>query len=228
MRVHLTTLGCRLNEAEVERWSRELLERGYQIAPDETAADLVVVNTCAVTQEAVRKSRKLLRRSQRANPLAKLVMSGCYASLEGKEAAESLGVDLVVDNRQKDQLVAIATRALDLPSMPRLATEPGEAPLFARGRQRAFVKIQDGCRYRCSYCIVTLARGEERSRPVPELVDELNRLHREGIREAVLTGVHIGGYGTDLGTDLPSLLRALLAETRIERLRLGSDRKSVV
>ncbi len=222
MRVHLTTLGCRLNEAEVERWSRELLERGYQIAPDETAADLVVVNTCAVTQEAVRKSRKLLRRSQRANPLAKLVMSGCYASLEGKEAAESLGVDLVVDNRQKDQLVAIATRALDLPSMPRLATEPGEAPLFARGRQRAFVKIQDGCRYRCSYCIVTLARGEERSRPVPELVDELNRLHREGIREAVLTGVHIGGYGTDLGTDLPSLLRALLAETRIERLRLGS------
>lgn len=222
MRVHLTTLGCRLNEAEVERWSRELRERGYQITPDETAADLLVVNTCAVTQEAVRKSRKLLRRTQRTNPRAKLVVTGCYAALDRQEAAQVLGVDLVVDNRDKDQLVAIATEALDLPSMPQLATEPGEAPLFARGRQRAFVKIQDGCRYRCSYCIVTLARGEERSRPIPELVAELNRLHQEGIREVVLTGVHIGGYGTDLGTDLPTLLQTLLAETGIERLRLGS------
>jgi len=222
VRVHLTTLGCRLNEAEIESWSRQFLEQGHQITQDEATADLVVVNTCAVTEEAVRKSRKLLRRSQRASSGAKLVVSGCYASLESGEAAQTLGVDLVIANRDKDRLVEITSRELDLPSMPQMATEPGETPLFARGRQRAFLKIQDGCRYRCSYCIVTLARGEERSRPVDEVVTEVNRLHQDGVREVVLTGVHIGGYGDELGTNLPTLIRVLLQKTDIERLRVGS------
>ena len=222
MRVHLKTLGCRLNEAELETWSRQFLQQGHQVTTDAAAADLVIVNTCAVTEEAVRKSRKLLRHSQRENPQAKLLVSGCYASLDPTGTRQALGVDLIVNNRDKDRLVGIASRELNFHSMPEMATEPDELPLFARGRQRAFVKVQDGCRYRCTYCIVTLARGEERSRPIAEVVAEINQLHREGVREVVLAGVHIGGYGADLDTSLSQLIQAVLADTDMERLRLGS------
>ncbi len=222
MRVHLKALGCRLNEAELDNWSRDFQARGYRMSDAAETADLVVVNTCAVTEEAVRKSRQLIRRSHRQNPAAKLVMSGCYASLDPEEAAAELGVDLVVPNVDKDRLVAIATEALALPVMPAQASEPGEHPLLARNRQRAFIKVQDGCRYRCTFCIVTLARGEERSRPIGDIVDEINRLHATGINEVVLTGVHLGGYGSDRGSDLFALIQAVLADTAVPRIRLGS------
>jgi len=222
MRVLLKTLGCRLNEAELETWSRDFQARGHLLTHNLEDADLVVVNTCAVTGEAVRKSRKLLRRAQRDNPKAKLVVSGCYATLDPTESSETLGVDLVVDNQHKDRLVEIACQKLDLHAMPELATEPGENPLLARGRQRAFIKVQDGCRYRCSFCVVTLARGEERSRPIADVVKEINRLHQEGIQEVVLTGVHIGGYGSDLGINLYQLIHGILVQTGVPRLRLGS------
>ena len=181
-----------------------------------------MVNTCAVTGEAARKSRKLIRRVRRQNPHAKLVVSGCYASLAPAETAPMLGVDLVVSNQDKDRLVEIAHQELDLNTMPEGATAPSECALFARDRQRAFVKIQDGCRYRCSFCIVTIARGEERSRSPEQIVTEVNDLYRRGVREVVLTGVHIGGYGKDRGGDLYRLIDTLLADTAIPRLRLGS------
>lgn len=221
MRVRLSSLGCRLNEAELSSWSRELEARGCQLSGEGEAADLLVVNTCAVTAEAVRKSRKLLRRLQRQHPGARTVVSGCAVSLEHDQLGE-LGVDLIVHNRDKDRLVAIAREALALPLMPEAATEPGAAALFARGRQRAFVKIQDGCRYECSFCITTRARGAERSRPIAEVCDEINRLSADGIQEVVLTGVHAAGYGSDLGSSLAELLAAVLAETDIARVRLGS------
>jgi threonylcarbamoyladenosine tRNA methylthiotransferase MtaB len=222
MRVQLQTLGCRLNEAEVEGWARQFLERGFRIAAADEPADLVVVNTCAVTQEAVRKSRKLLRRTQRENPLAKLVVSGCFASLEGELLAREPGIDLLVPNQDKDRLVEIAVQDLGIEQMPVAAMDPETSPLFTRGRQRAFVKVQDGCRYRCTFCIVTLARGEERSRSVAEIVADVNRLVSDGIQEVVLTGVHLGGYGSDIRSGLGDLIRAVLAHTDIPRLRLGS------
>ncbi len=222
MRIHLHTLGCRLNEAELESWRRDFRALGHQIADSPEEADVLVLNTCAVTAEAVRKSRKLMNRSHRHNPRAKLVVSGCYASLDPRETARSAGVDLVVPNEQKERLVEIASRELDLHAMPELATLPGEQSLLARGRQRAFVKVQDGCRYQCTFCVVTLARGAERSRPAAEVVDEINRLHAEGVQEAVLAGVHIGGYGSDLGSDLHDLVATVLRETSIPRLRLGA------
>jgi len=222
MRIHLKTLGCRLNEAELESWSRDFERRGHRITPTLAQADLVVVNTCAVTNEAVRKSRKLLHRAQRENPRAKLVVSGCYASLDPAQNAASQGIDLVVDNRDKEQLVEIATRELDLHAMPALATAPGENSLLRRGRQRAFVKVQDGCRYQCTFCIVTVARGEERSKPIPQVVQEINGLVEQGFKEAVLTGVHIGGYGSDNGSDLQQLISAILEQTDLPRLRLGA------
>jgi len=222
MRIHLKTLGCRLNEAELETWSREFQSQGHQITRRLDDADLVVMNTCAVTAEAVKKSRKLMHKAHRLNPRAKLVVSGCYASLDPTETAQSLGVDLVVNNSEKDRLVEITQRELDLHAMPELATVPGENSLLARGRQRAFIKVQDGCRYQCTFCIVTVARGEERSRPIAEVIDEINALHAQGIQEAVLTGVHIGGYGSDNGSSLSELVEAVLQQTDIPRLRLGA------
>jgi threonylcarbamoyladenosine tRNA methylthiotransferase MtaB len=222
MRIHLKTLGCRLNEAELETWSREFQARGHQMTGQAEEADLLVVNTCAVTQEAVRKSRKLMSRSGRLNPNARLVVSGCYASLEPDEALKMEGVDLLIDNRDKARLVEIVEQKLDLQLMPEAAMEAETSGILERGRQRAFIKVQDGCRYRCSFCIVTLARGEERSRSAEEVIDEINRLQREGIKEAVLTGVHIGGYGSDIDSSLALLIRQILDQTEIPRLRIGS------
>jgi threonylcarbamoyladenosine tRNA methylthiotransferase MtaB len=126
-----------------------------------------------------------------------------------------------VPNRDKERLVEIAQQRLGLDWTPALA-EPDANPLFARGRQRAFIKVQDGCRHQCTFCIVTLARGEERSRPAGEVIAEINRLHAEGVQEAVLAGVHLGGYGGDIGSDLASLVRQVLAKSAIPRLRLGA------
>ncbi len=222
MRVNLQALGCRLNEAELQTWARQLQGQGHLVTADPEAADLVVVNTCAVTAEAVRKSRKLLRRARRANPGARLVVSGCLASLEGNALARAQDIDLLVLNRDKDRLVTITTQAFDLDAMTQGTLEQATDPLFVRGRQRAFVKVQDGCRHRCTFCIVTLARGEERSRPIAEVVEEINRLGTEGVKEVVLTGVHLGGYGNEGRGDLSTLIRAVLAGTDMPRIRMGS------
>ncbi|MCB1772827.1 MAG: tRNA (N(6)-L-threonylcarbamoyladenosine(37)-C(2))-methylthiotransferase MtaB [Gammaproteobacteria bacterium] len=222
MKIHLQALGCRLNEAELETWSRDCRERGFDLIDDAAQADLVIINTCAVTAESVRKSRQLVRRSQRANPQAKVVVSGCYASLEPEQTIAELGIDLLVPNTEKDRLVEIASERLDLRVMPEAATEPGENTLLARGRQRAFIKVQDGCRYRCAFCIVTRARGEERSRTIDDIVDEIRQLHALGTREVVLAGVHLGGYGSDNGSDLRALIEAVLTDTDMPRIRLGS------
>jgi threonylcarbamoyladenosine tRNA methylthiotransferase MtaB len=220
MRVHLQTLGCRLNEAELAVWGEGFVADGHQLVADAGSADLVVVNTCAVTQEAVRKSRKLIRRAQNRNPGAKLVVSGCYASLDAEAAA--FGIDLLVPNQDKDRLVEITRERLDLHAMPQAATAPDAQQLLAHGRQRAFIKVQDGCRYRCSFCVVTLARGEEHSRPAEEIVAEVQRLQERGVKEVVLAGVHLGGYGSELGSSLHRMVAKVLAETDIPRLRLGS------
>jgi threonylcarbamoyladenosine tRNA methylthiotransferase MtaB len=222
MNIHLKTLGCRLNEAELETWAQAFQKSGHQITNRVEAAQLIVLNSCAVTQDAARKSRQLIRRIHRDNPRAKLVVSGCYATLNQDEAEAQLGVDLVVSNKDKDQLVEKALAELNPDTMPALSTEPGEISLFTRGRQRAFIKVQDGCRYRCAFCIVTVARGEEKSRSIQAVIDEINALHRQNIDEAILTGVHLGGYGSDLGNNLSDLIKAVLAETDIPRLRLGS------
>lgn len=221
MRIHLEALGCRLNEAELQLWARQFQALGHQPSTGDAAADLVVVNTCAVTQEAVRKSRQLLRRVRRRNPMARLIVSGCTTALPD-ESIDRTGIDLIVPNSEKDRLVEIATRELGLPTMPAAADTDAESPLFARGRQRAFIKIQDGCRYQCTFCVTTIARGAERSRPVATIVEEIQEAARSGVQEAVLTGVHAAGYGADLGCRLEDLIAAVLRETDIPRLRLGS------
>lgn len=224
MRVYLEALGCRLNYAEMAALGRQLTGAGHELVASAEQADLCVVNSCAVTGEAARQSRQLARRLARANPAAALLVAGCYATLEGEAVAQLPNVKLVVGNARKDELWRIIDE-----SATRLAGQPADAttqpavrgPLSA-ARTRAFVKVQDGCRNRCTFCIVTVARGAERSRPIAEVIGEVNALHEAGYQEAVLTGVHLGGYGSDLAADLRSLTMALLAETAIPRLRFSS------
>jgi threonylcarbamoyladenosine tRNA methylthiotransferase MtaB len=222
MKVHLKTLGCRLNEAELETWAQAFQKSGLQVIRQAENANLIVINSCAVTQDAARKSRHLIRKVHRENPAAKLVVSGCYATLNQDEAELLLGVDLVVSNKDKDQLVERSLAELNLDTMPAMSTEPGAISLFTRGRQRAFVKVQDGCRYRCTFCIVTVARGDEKSRSIQDVIDEINALHQQNINEIILTGVHLGGYGSDLETNLTDLIKAILSQTDVPRIRLGS------
>ena len=155
MQIHLSALGCRLNEAELERWSAEFATRGHQMVAEPADADVMVLNTCAVTQEAVRKSRKSIQRLHRQNPATKVVVSGCYVSLadEVEQAAlcADLGVDLIVTNDDKDQLVTLTEQQLGLNTMSEAATDPTATALFPRNRQRAFINFQDGCRYRCTF-----------------------------------------------------------------------------
>ena len=222
MKVHLKALGCRLNEAELEQWSRSFRSFGHDIVTEPDLADIVVVNTCAVTTDATKKSRKLMNRLHRENPQSKLVVSGCYATLDAEKIAERIGVDLVVPNQQKDQLPQQVMKAFDANTMPLIAMEAGESSLFARSRQRAFIKIQDGCRYRCTFCIVTIARGDERSRKLRDIIDEVNLLTEQGVQEIVLTGVHVGGYGSDIESSLYLLVKTLLQETNMPRIRFAS------
>ncbi len=222
MNIHLKALGCRLNEAELENWALEFQSAGHTLVNDVEAAELTVLNTCAVTREAVRKSRKTINRLRRENPQGKLVVSGCFVSTGESGSAADLGVDMLVDNKDKASLVAKINDRWQIPIMPEGATLPNESALFARNRQRAFIKIQDGCRYRCSYCIVTIARGDEQSRPVADIIDQINTLHSSGVNEVVLTGVHVGGYGSDIQSNLTTLVTQILTNTSIPRLRFAS------
>jgi threonylcarbamoyladenosine tRNA methylthiotransferase MtaB len=230
MRVYLETLGCRLNYAEMVHLGRQLTGAGHVLAASADQADICVLNSCAVTGDAARKSRQLARKMARVNPSARLLVTGCYATLEGEMVAALPSVALVVGNGGKDQLLAMITdlggqAAMNDPlrSSP---SETGELPNTSRfgieGRTRAFVKVQDGCHNRCTFCIVAAARGGERSEPIQAVVDEINGLHAEGYQEAVLTGVHLGAYGRDSGTDLRTLVSAILKSTAIPRLRLSS------
>lgn len=226
MFVNFQALGCRLNEAELETWASQFMQRGHQVTTDATEADVVVFNSCAVTAQADRKSRQQIGRLQRSNPDARLIVTGCHASLNPDTVRDYLGVDLVVDNQHKEQLVDETLVLIGDEKGQGVTVEPllGEAEnaLLLRGRHRGFIKIQDGCRYRCTYCIVTLARGDERSRGEAEILAEINRLHRQGVQEIALTGVHVGGYGSDIDSSLYRLLNEILEHSDIPRIRLAS------
>jgi threonylcarbamoyladenosine tRNA methylthiotransferase MtaB len=224
MKVHLRTLGCRLNQSEIDGMARQFRQQGHEIVDDAAQADWVVVNTCAVTQDASRSSRHLVRELHRASPDAAIHVTGCYAQIAPQEIAALPGVAGVVPNLDKDRLVPMVSGQ----DAPPFELEPisRQNKLGAVGRTRAFVKAQDGCDNACTFCVTTVARGAGRSRSVDEVVAEIRYLQALGYQEAVLTGVHLGSYGHDLGRQqsdgLAELVRAILRETDIPRVRLSS------
>ncbi len=218
--INFQALGCRLNEAEIEQWSQEYQQFGHQITTEASDADIIVFNSCAVTSEADKKSKKLINRLHKHNPNANLLVTGCHATLNQQQLAKNLGVDLIISNDNKNNLV---TQSLDFFGLEKgLKQEFSEHSIFKRGRQRAFIKIQDGCRYRCTFCIVTIARGAEQSREKQSIINEINNLHHQGVQECVLTGVHVGGYGSDINSNLYELIYDILDKTEMPRVRLAS------
>ncbi len=219
MKVHLKMTGCRLNQSELEQMARQFEQQGHEITTQAADADWVVVNTCAVTQQATASSRKLIRELHRANTDAQITVTGCYAQIAPDEITVLPGVTRIIDNIGKDTLVEQLTgqpaEAFDYEPVSRTTRE---------GRTRAFIKVQDGCDNACTFCITTVARGEGRSRALDEVVAEIRYLHTLGYQEAVLTGVHLGSYGHDLGDrhGLSRLVQAILDETDIPRVRLSS------
>jgi threonylcarbamoyladenosine tRNA methylthiotransferase MtaB len=230
MRVHFTNLGCKLNQAEIECLAREFAAAGHRVVGSLAEADLHVVNSCTVTHVAARASRKAAgrvrregreRQEENLRPV-RTVLTGCHASEDPEQAARIAGVDLVVPNAEKDRLLARIHEAF--PDTVPQAPEP-ELPVpyvpLPFGNTRALVKVEDGCNMRCSFCIIPFTRGAQRSRPTAEVVEEVRGLVRRGYREVVVTGVQISAWRWE-GLRLASLVRAILAETDVPRLRLTS------
>ncbi len=224
MRVFFSNLGCKLNQAEVDRLARSFVAAGHSLAPGLEEADLHVVNSCTVTHLAARDSRKLARRGGRLDGAMRTVLTGCYATAEPREAARLAGVDLVVDNREKERLLELVHEAFPeaRPAAPPIPCVPmPSVPIHRGGRARALVKVEDGCNMRCSFCIIPSARGRQRSRPLDEVVAEVQALAAGGYPEVVVTGVQISEYDDD-GRRLFDLVAALLERTSVPRLRLTS------
>ncbi|WP_405285487.1 MiaB/RimO family radical SAM methylthiotransferase [Gaopeijia maritima] len=234
MRIHYHTFGCKANQYDTERMRQELEARGAATVEGPGDAEVVVVNTCTVTNQADADARRLIRRLRRDHPSAQVVVAGCSAALKADDY-RGMGVDGVVEGHDP---VAVAGAALagastsalvqlsDRRTLDRLDTEPVGAELLRRrrGATRGWLKIQDGCDRKCAFCATRLARGASRSRAADEVVAEARVLARSH-PELVLTGVHIGHYGLDLGdraTTLGTLLGRLLDAVPDTRFRLGS------
>ncbi len=217
-RVALDSLGCKLNQAEIELLAHQLAEAGYRLVSPSDKADIYILNTCTVTHIADRKSRHMLRMFHRRNPRARLVAIGCYAERSPRELEVIDGVDLVLDNTQKWNLLQL----LELSGSSGQPSAGDSIKLYGNTRRtRAFIKVQDGCRNSCAYCIVPLVRSREESVPVKRVVNQVRERVSAGYKEVVLTGTEIGTYSSD-GVDLKSLLERILAETAVARLRLSS------
>jgi threonylcarbamoyladenosine tRNA methylthiotransferase MtaB len=221
MRIFLDTIGCRLNQAEIESLARQFREAEHEIVASAADADLSVINTCTVTSNAASDSRAAIRRASRLG-MGDVVVTGCWATLEPDKAAGLPGVRKIVPNPQKEHLAA------DLLGLPQefFDLEPlARQPLPGlHARTRAFIKAQDGCDNACTFCITTLARGASRSHPVEHILAEVQSALDGGAKEIVLTGVHLGSWGEDFpaARRLADLISTLLARTSVARLRLSS------
>jgi threonylcarbamoyladenosine tRNA methylthiotransferase MtaB len=216
-RVALDTLGCKLNQAETGLIARQLAEAGCRLVSPADAADIYILNTCTVTHIADSKSRHRLRLARRRNPDALLVAIGCYPQRAGEELARIDGVGLAVGNGDKMRLVSLLREAGYLAKTA--DTRPAGSP--DGSRNRAFIKVQDGCDNFCTYCIVPLVRGMPRSLPADEIVAGAGAMVARGYKELVLTGTEIGCYSDD-GLNLAGLTGRILSETGVGRLRLTS------
>ncbi len=232
-KVLIRTHGCKLNQADSDVIARQFIEAGYRLVNSVSEADVFVLNTCTVTANADAKARQALRAARRANPAAIIVAAGCYPQRAAQELHKLDAVSLVVANTQKDELVsqAVTLHRSNSSSLPLVDPNPvglegpNALPPVAAGTRhsRAMIKIQEGCDQVCAYCIVPKVRGRERSIPPETLIQEINRRTDEGYQEVVLTGTQLGTYGFALPSiNLVSLLRRILAESTVPRIRVSS------
>ena len=219
MKVYLDTIGCRLNQSEIETMARQFRAAGHEIVATAGEADVAVVNTCTVTSQAAADSRGTIRRIARAG-VEEITATGCWATLQPEKALTLPNVVRVVSNSQKEALVP---ELLNLP-VESFDLEPiARQPLPGlRQRTRAFIKVQDGCDNHCTFCVTTVARGEGRSRPLADVIADVQSALEGGTKEVVLTGVHLGSWGQERNAHLRDLVKAILTYTDTPRLRLSS------
>ena len=231
MRVAIKTLGCKINQYDSAVIQERLAQEPCSLVPFEDPADVYVLNTCTVTDRADWEARQLVRKARRRSPSARVVVTGCYAQVSPDEVSRIPGVDFVVGLNRMDELVGyVADR--ESGSGPAVSVgnprdEHGVGVLGARrflGRTRAFLKVQEGCNFACSYCIIPTARGRSRSVPPEQVLEQVRGLADAGFPEIVLTGIHLGGYGYDLAprVSLSALVRRIAESGLIRRLRLSS------
>lgn len=221
MKIYLDMVGCRLNQSEIEAYAQQFQAAGHRLTAIPDDADLAIVNTCAVTIAAAADSRKMIRRIARKGA-KRVVVTGCWSTLNPQKAAQLIGVEEVIPNKAKDNLVRdfldLEKEAWDQNSLARILI-PGP-----RMRTRAVIKAQDGCDNRCTFCITTIARGKGRSVSLDKVLRDVQGALRGDAKEVILTGVHLGSWGKDFEKpqSLHNLVEAILFKTEVPRVRLSS------
>lgn len=228
--VAFITLGCKVNQYETNAMSQKLIEEGYKIVEHTQKADIYIINTCTVTNMSDRKSRQMIRRAKEINPEAIIIAVGCYVQVAKKEIEKIKEIDLALGNEEKVDIVKYCNEIIQKNKKEEIAdvmqsrkfAEFGETSYTEK--TRAVIKVQDGCDRFCSYCIIPYARGRVRSREPEHIIKEIKQIANEGIKEVVITGIHIASYGKDFKKDykLIDLLEEINKIDGIERIRLGS------
>lgn len=216
MKIAFTTLGCKLNYAETSTYERGFVAAGWKVVPWSSEADVYLVNTCAVTETAEKKSRNFIRRAHKTNPDARIIVTGCYAELRREEIEKIEGVWRVYGASEKSKILEDNTESYIFG-----AYSTGE-------RTRSFLKVQDGCNNFCAYCTVPYARGRSRNIPICECVKMAREIAAAGVKEVVLTGVNTGDFGRTTGESFLDLLKALNEVEGIERFRISSIEPNLI
>ncbi len=224
MKVGICSLGCKVNIYEAEYVTNLLKENNYTIVDFEDTADIYIINTCSVTNESDKKSRKMINRAKRNNKDAIIIVMGCYSQV----SPEEIEADIILGNKDKSKIIEIIEeyqktkeRKKIIHDLTSVEFEKMEISKF-ENHTRAFVKIQDGCNAFCSYCIIPYARGRVRSKAKDDVIREVTKLVEDGYKEIVLTGIHTGRYGIDINSSLEELLKELVQIPNIYRIRLSS------
>ena len=232
-RVSFHTLGCKLNFSESSTLARQFEEGGFERVGVNDEADICVINSCSVTEHADKKCRNIIRKLHRRNPAAIIAVTGCYAQLKPQEIAAIDGVDIVLGNNDKGDLYK---RVVELGSRGQAQVYSCDCEEITRffaafstgDRSRSFLKVQDGCDYKCAYCTIHYARGSSRNMPIAELVAEAEKVAESGLKEIVITGINTGDFGRTTGEKFIDLLRALNEVEGIERYRISSIEPNLI
>jgi len=226
MKVGIYTLGCKVNMYESEFVMNELKKKGYEISDFDDICDVYIINTCSVTNTSDNKSKKIIRSAVKKNKDACIVVMGCF--IEANQDYKEDGVDIYLGTKDKSKIVELLEEYFknreeirDLTKEEQKSFEDMFITTF-EGRTRAFIKIQDGCRNFCSFCIIPYLRGTCRSKDFNKVIEEVKELTNNGYREIVLTGIHTGNYGVDLKTNFKTLLEELVKIEKLKRLRISS------
>lgn len=237
MKVAFSTLGCRVNQYESEAMAEKFIREGYEVVDYSEVADVYVINTCTVTNMGDKKSRQIISRARRLNDKAIIAVVGCYSQMAPKEISAIEGVDVVLGTRNKGDVVYYVNKARDEKKIQVHVDSVLRNNKFEelnindyQDKTRAFLKIQDGCNRFCTYCIIPYSRGSVCSKEPALVLREIKELAEHGFKEIILSGIHTASYGLDLegNINLVSLLEEIEHIDGIERVRIGSDRKSVV